>query len=440
MKKIKSLIISGLSLAAPILLSTSTYAVDPTITINDGVENLYVSSGTQASTDGTASYDASTNTLTLDGFHGDDIQVKNLENLTIQLKNDNTISMANENSWNIPQGITAYNTNLTITGTGSLKVNQTTLSGFDASASIIYANSITINSATLDFKAPAGACLASQNSWGLGSAQGTVTINGGTLKFACESAILSENIIINGGDTSVVDNFSSLITTSKNLTINNGNLTVNASGINLGSAMTFSGNIEINGGKTIIDGGQYGIELVNLYGSQAGNFVINGGTLDIINADNGIYLNDTDENSYIEFSGGTTTISAKYKTAVIFYDAENDKNITIANGMNLYPENLTVKMEHTDYNGYGYYLAANNKAVKLSILSDEEITPPTDDEQLPVPDTGSGTKAPDTGFFTGEMDGTKAIIYAGAAILGTGILYLITYIVKRSTHRNRFRK
>ena len=47
---------------------------------------------------------------------------------------------------------------------------------------------------------------------------------------------------------------------------------------------------------------------------------------------------------------------------------------------------------------------------------------------------------PDTGFFTGEMDGTKAIIYAGSAILGTGTLYLVIYSVKRSAHRNRFRK
>ena len=47
---------------------------------------------------------------------------------------------------------------------------------------------------------------------------------------------------------------------------------------------------------------------------------------------------------------------------------------------------------------------------------------------------------PDTGFFTGEMDGTKAIIYVGAAVLGAGALYLAVYSAKRSLHRNRFRK
>ena len=48
--------------------------------------------------------------------------------------------------------------------------------------------------------------------------------------------------------------------------------------------------------------------------------------------------------------------------------------------------------------------------------------------------------APDTGFFTGQIDGTKAIIYAGAVILGTGVVYIIFYSAKRGAHRNRFRK
>ena len=47
---------------------------------------------------------------------------------------------------------------------------------------------------------------------------------------------------------------------------------------------------------------------------------------------------------------------------------------------------------------------------------------------------------PDTGFFTGEMDGTKVLIYTGAAVLGAGALYLIVYSAKRGLHRNRFRR
>ena len=427
---------------APLFFSVSTYAADPTITINNGAEELYVATGTKASADGKASYNATNNVLTLNNFDGDDIKISNLENITINLQGDNTISMATENSTGIPQGITAYNVDLTITGTGSLKVNPTNLSSFKTSASVIYANSITIDSATLDFKAPTRTCIASNNSWTTSGANGNVTINSGTLKLACDSAILSENITINGGNITIDNEFSSLIATSKNLTVNDGNLTINAPDLNLGSAMTFSGNVEIKGGKTTISGGQYGIDFTNLSGTlgQVGHFVITDGVLNINNVGNGIHLDDANEDSYIEFSGGTTTIEAKYKTAEIIYNAENDKNIKIADGMKLYPENLTVEMEYTNYSNvweeYAYYLASDGKAVTFSILSDKEITPPADDEDLPVPDTG----VPDTGFFTGEMDGTKAIIYAGAAILGAGALYLVAYMTKRGIRRNRFRK
>ena len=445
MKKQKIIALIGAGILAPLFLGASTYAADPEITINNGAENLYVATGTKTSTDGKASYDAATNTLTLDNFNGDDIKISNLESATIALRGNNTISMATENTTGVPQGITAYDVDLTITGTGSLKVSQTTMSSLTSSASIIYANSITIDSATIDFEAPVRTCLSSNNSWVASNAHGNITINSGKIRLACNTAVLSENITINGGDIYVEKELSSEVVTSKNLTINDGTLTINAPTHRLGSAATFYGNIEINGGTTVINGGQYGIDFTDLSGtlSQVGHFKITGGVLDIKNVDYGIHLGDANENSYIEFSGGTTILDAKYSSAEIIFNTESDRNIIIADDMNLYPKNLDIKMDYTNYSNiweeYVYSLASNDKIANYSIISDEEINAP-EEEPLPVPDTGTDTKAPDTGFFTGEIDGTKAIIYVGAAILGAGVLYLITYSTKRGLHRNRFRK
>lgn len=60
--------------------------------------------------------------------------------------------------------------------------------------------------------------------------------------------------------------------------------------------------------------------------------------------------------------------------------------------------------------------------------------------QIDLADYDPNILVPDTGIFTGQMDGTKAIIYAGAAILGAGALYLVAYMAKRGIHRNRFHK
>lgn len=53
-----------------------------------------------------------------------------------------------------------------------------------------------------------------------------------------------------------------------------------------------------------------------------------------------------------------------------------------------------------------------------------------------IPDTSVGT--PDTGFFTGNMNGETIALSVGAVMLGTGMLYTVVYLTKRGSHKKRF--
>ncbi len=459
-KNTKMAILAGIGFVASFFASTGVYAADPQITINNGSENLYVASGTKASVDGTASYDSITNTITLNNFHGDDIKVSNLESIIISLQGENTISMNTLDSNQIPQGINAGTAELTITGKGILKINRESLDGFKNSGTVVRANNIIIDYATLDLTAPTKACLIADSSWTANSARGDITINSGTLRLNCDTAMRGNNITINGGSTEVFGSFSSMVTMTKNLTVNSGKLTINADSINLGSAMTFN-NMKINGGEINIHGGQFGIQLTDLYGTfgSDGHFIISGGKLTIDNVDTGIYVGDAEgasDDSFIEFSGGTTIIDSRYGVAEIIYNDENDKNIIIGNNMNLHPEDLSVKMEFTDYSGvwqeYVYYLALNGSAAKNAIITDEDDVDPDDEDVIPddtpVPDTADDTtndskeekkktpKASDTGGNT--KDNSFVLSMFAVIPLTIAIISLMVHFTKNRSHRVDF--
>lgn len=432
-------VVAGVGLVVPMFAGFGAYAAGPEISINNGAENLYVSSGSQSSADGAANYDASTNTLTLNNFNGSNIVISGLNDINVSLVGENTLDM-NTTSNTIPEGITATDSALTVTGTGSLTVNQPNLPGFAASASIIKAGSITIDSATLNLTANSKSCLSSTTSSNVSLADGGITINSGTLTLACNTAMQSEDITINGGSLTVDGKLSSVVTISKNLTVNDGKLTINAESLGLGSAMTFYGSVKINGGETNIHGGQYGIEFTNLSGTlgSIGYFSISGGTLNIDNTDEGIHIDDANANSYMEFAGGTTTIDAKYSAAKIIYSDENDKNISIADKMFLSPSNLSVEMEHKDYSGvyeeYIYYLASNGQPATNITITDQTIAPESDsEEEIAVPDTaGNIKKAPNTGMSTGDQPHIIAIISIAPIILAS-IFGLIHFIRSRKS-------
>lgn len=49
-------------------------------------------------------------------------------------------------------------------------------------------------------------------------------------------------------------------------------------------------------------------------------------------------------------------------------------------------------------------------------------------------------QVPDTGFFTGSMNGTTIALSVGAVVLGVGAVYIIAYATKRGKNRSRFNR
>ena len=92
--------IIGASLGAafaltPFLGAVNSFAVaPPSITINNRAEELYVTTGTKSNTTGNVTYDAATNTLTLNNFNGTNVEIDNLESITVKLEGENTLALS----------------------------------------------------------------------------------------------------------------------------------------------------------------------------------------------------------------------------------------------------------------------------------------------------------------------------------------------------------
>ncbi|MBR3254369.1 hypothetical protein IKF88_01390 [Candidatus Saccharibacteria bacterium] len=452
MKRNKLSLAIGASLLLPSVFINNIYAASPSIIIDGDQEDLYVSEGTKSNTGNTATYDASSNTITLNNFVGSSIKITSLEEITINLVGDNVLDMATLDGNSIPQGITASNVNLTITGEGKLSVNQENLSGFATSATVIRANSITISQATLDLTAPTKTCLNSNNSWTSSAANGNISINSGTVKLSCNVAMQAENININGGDVEINGALSNVYSLSKNLTVSGGRLVVNGENINLGSAMTFSGTVIFNGGSTEVHGGQCGVGFTNLSDTAGavGSFQMKGGELQIDKADKGVCVDDASENSYIEFSGGTTVINAKNRAAEIVYrSGENEKNIILGNNLYFTPSDISVSMDYKDYSGvweeYIYYLASNSNPAKSVIITDiepeDDSDSATDKEEDKEEDKDEEISVPNTGLFTGKDNGLKAggiLFIATSAITGISIVLAAIHRIFKKIKSKKF--
>ena len=380
------------------LMGTGAYAAGPQITINNGAEDLYTASGIKTSTDGTASYNSTTNTLTLDGFNGSDIYASGLEDITVFLGGENTLTMYDDDYFKT-RGINVNDAALTITGDGTLKVDRTDLKM--NGGSVIKAKSVTIDSAELDLSANVSTCINTVAS------SGSIIMNSGMVTLGtCGFAMHSENIIINGGTLTsnvALTETINIESKSKNFTLNDGEVTVSTEN-SISAAMMFSGNVEIKGGSLKTNGGSAGIEI---FKGNSGHFSISGGLLEINNADTGISAGSTfetsDEGSYLEFSGGTTVVNAKKSVAAIMYGKKKtDNNIIIGEKMSLYPTDLTVMMKSNEYTDtwydYTYYLSSDGEEVKNAVITDDDAVIPDDDtdaDDVPVPDTAA--KTPNTG-------------------------------------------
>lgn len=103
----KILGLSGITLAAFFALApANVFAANSTVTVN-GSEDLYVVSGTRASSDGSATYTAASKTLTLNNYTGSAIE-SDVDGLKISLTGTNTINTSAD---------------VAIKSTGSLSIN-----------------------------------------------------------------------------------------------------------------------------------------------------------------------------------------------------------------------------------------------------------------------------------------------------------------------------
>ncbi len=138
------------------------YRID--IAAKDGDETIYVTvtSGNcdDVLGDGTVSYDPETKTLTLNGYtyvgtgydFGSDerycISIYNEDEVTINLVGENTITLNEPDTYGI--GIDTYNTDVTVTGDGSLSITTSSagiyIASSDSNDFIIEGGNITINS------------------------------------------------------------------------------------------------------------------------------------------------------------------------------------------------------------------------------------------------------------------------------------------------------
>ena len=463
--RIRTIIVGGV-FAAPLLTGVSTYAAAPTITINDSDQNLYAQG---ANADHTVTYDLESNTLKLANFHGDRVSISGLEDLTILLEGENSLTMADDGS-NIGQfkAIYAPHVNLTFTGDGSLTVeDQTPDVEKDIHSSIVQLNDFILDGPTLDLSFNVGRCIEAKNNGGW-SRPGVTIIESGTLKLQnCSGAFSNmKDITVNGGSVEI-NNVNEVAYTNeapRNFNISGGLYRAN---VRSGAGIRADESINISGGEVYVNGSYYAIEMTEQFQSIGSNnkriFSISGGLLDIESGTlGGIKVAYINSESYIDFSGGTiifhnNTIGKNGPLAMIAYREENDKNIILGKKMNVYPEGMSVQVTSAEgmigYSGYAYYLASKTDT---AVITDDPTKIPDYTEELPdeIPETSGGeeeaeetaeeesdVKTPDTGIFSGETEqSTLLAISLGAVAATTSVLGLALYATKRFAARAKFNK
>lgn len=445
-----------------ITLAGNSYAASPSITINNNAESLYVDSGTKSSADGTIAYDSAANTLTLNNFHGDDIYIQNLESLTILLNGKNTLTMATKEEAGY-RGIRAR-ANLKITGTGSLSIERTDSLGSDGLYSeAINAASLNIESTTLNINVPeADTCLyANEGTSIIGAVTGEqnapITINSSDVTLSCDSAAISQIMVINGGKVKVNGGFSGT-DRMKYLEINNGELTVNGDNIVIAGGIKINkGTVNVHGKKSSIE---CGIELESIFtGGTPNQFVITGGNLNIDGVACGIGLSGGEADSYIKFSGGTTRITAKDDAIKSSGNKSEKGSIIIEENMYLLPEDRSILS--AKYVSNYYYIESKGEEVIItddkSLIQQDNIS--TDEKESSKDGSESKSKAadtteaktataskstikaPDTGVFSSEGNELIAItVSVVLVVLASGAIALSVYAGNRISHRVKFNK
>ena len=431
----KKIIVASLGAAfalTPFLGAVNSFAVaPPSITINNRAEELYVTTGTKSNTTGNVTYDATTNTLTLNNFNGTNVEIDNLESITVKLEGENTLALS-DNTDVRRKSLYANEAKLFITGSGSLSVD---IDSNDVNVIIGSTQDIVIDGPTLSLKASdqgANTCI--------GSSEGNVDIKSGVLNLGCGHNIIANTTTIDGGTIESIAPFGEM-TTNKKLVINDGTITIKrgSSFPKIMSSLAAEESIIINGGSVVIDGLQdgkptsEGIGVARDSENRNGFFEMNGGILSIKNVYYGVHFNYTGDESSAKFTGGTATIDADKNIVLFNYETEQDHTddiIVIKEGMYTSPKNMMVSKTDLSNNTVGYILTANGEPVMKAIISDMAINDSSivANTDAKTPSTTIG--APDTGLFTG-----KASVIATAIVLPIVAMTMLLGLVVAGTAR-----
>lgn len=110
--------------------TTNASATNSYIKIDNGSENLYVSSGTKSNTAGTATYNAASKTLKLQGYNGGAISA-DVDNLVVEMTSTNVITTSqtagftNTGSTTIKGGILGLGSSALVITNGNLTLSNT---------------------------------------------------------------------------------------------------------------------------------------------------------------------------------------------------------------------------------------------------------------------------------------------------------------------------
>jgi len=220
---------------------------------------------------GTATYDDTTKTLTLNGFEhecsGNGIESN--ENLTLQLLGDNKVESNSGGA-----GIFVDGGTLTIDGTGSLTASGT--------GSGIYAGNVTIESGKVTATGTNGDGI---------SASVKVTISGGnvTAEGGWDGIYAGDTVSISDGEVNAKGVYDGIIASDK-VTISGGNVTATGTGddgrgisaydVSIENAtVTAAGSATDDGSGNVTYGGEYGIYSSHTGNSSGGEVVIKNSTV-----------------------------------------------------------------------------------------------------------------------------------------------------------------
>ena len=448
----QKLILTGLALCSTLgfagLNASPTSALEGSVIV--GGEELYGSSTTY-NTDSTASFDPSTNTLTLSDYSGGAVEInlsESAEDVSIKLVGENTITTSDKAGINSNKTI-VFGDNISTAATLNVINSNTETSGLFSPNAGFYVTDASIDLSDSDYSFNFSCTGSAMQLAGDGYA--AITIEGGTVKSRSNSAfaILGSssgylniygdakvdveaeylnypgNIVISGGELtfSTSTGHTSAINASR-FTMNDGKVTINANGKGIDSS-----NINIHGGELTINSVNEALFANYSVSSTDSTLAITGGNVTL--------KNTSSDHSVINVDHKNILFSNEYGT-------DNDEglaesNLFIQDGI-LYVANndCTADLAHSATIAPNQSNKGEPKAIGCGADTDTDADTGTDATDAKK---SSNISAPNTGGApASDGSGAIAILIVSALVPLALAAYALRYARNRAKAKVRFEK